>query len=444
MILQFWLVVILLLIIASVIFVLPFVRTNKNKTSIKKEDRMSRNQLNSDLYAIRLAEIEQDDAQGLIIDKEKIIAELQHNLLDDINETESSIETKKRSLIWLPGLLVLILGSVGMYLSVGGYKEVKKLAHVLDNYKALQSKLFDKSKKTPTKQELKDLALGLRVHLTEKPNDEYAWWVYSRLEMMFGHYGVATDAIDKAYALDSKSIDIRLIYIELKMQSENIDDQNQANKMLRVLLNEDPKDVYAWSLYAFMAVQAKDYKLAISRWKKMLTLVEPHSKKAKVIRDSIVFAEGKLAKKTNEQLVANQRSSQQNSATKVNEKNTVTNNANPQVAAINGYKIKIDVSDAVVIPKNGYLFVFASPVGVAMPVAVIKMKIPLFPVVVSLSDANAMIKGTKLSDYPKLVIKARISPSGNVAHRQGQWEGQSKVLKRIDSHQLTLKISQHL
>lgn len=310
MILQFWAVVILLLIIVSVFFTLPFI--NGNKTSVKKEDRITRNQLNSDLYAVRLAEIEQDDAQGLIIDKKNIIAELQHNLLDDINDTQSSIEIKKRSLIWLPGLLVLIFGSVAMYLSVGGYNEVKKLDQVLDKYKSLQHKLYDKSAKTLTNQDFKDIALGLRVHLTHQPNDEYGWWLYSRLEMMFGHYGLATDAIDKAYLIDSKSVDIRLLYIELKMQSENTDDQNKAKKMIVVLLNEAPKNVDAWWLSVLMAEQANDYKLVLSRGKKMLTFVDPHSKKAKVIRDSIVFAQGKLAKKAKVPLSLGQRSSPKN------------------------------------------------------------------------------------------------------------------------------------
>ncbi|MCK5819456.1 MAG: c-type cytochrome biogenesis protein CcmI [Psychromonas sp.] len=295
MILQFWLFVILLLIMASIIFILPFVRGYK--LSIKKEDSMSRNQLNSDLYAVRLAEIEQDDAQGLIIDKEDIIEELQHNLLDDIHETPSGIETRKNALIWLPGILFLILGSVGMYLSLGTYKEVKHLDNVLENYKSLQHKLFDKSNQKVTQQDLKDFSLGLRVQLNQKPNDPSGWLLYSRLEMMFGHYGVATSAIDKAYALDSQSIDIRLVYIELKMQSEDLDDQHKSQKMVVVLLKEDPNEVDAWSLYAFMALQAKEYKSAIFRWNKMLKLVDPHSKKAILIRDSIVFVQGKIAEK---------------------------------------------------------------------------------------------------------------------------------------------------
>jgi len=38
------------------------------------------------------------------------------------------------------------------------------------------------------------------------------------------------------------------------------------------------------------------------------------------------------------------------------------------MAPTNSYKIKIDVSDAVVMPKNSYLFVFASPVDVSMSI----------------------------------------------------------------------------
>ncbi|MCK5819455.1 MAG: hypothetical protein KAH18_09435 [Psychromonas sp.] len=103
----------------------------------------------------------------------------------------------------------------------------------------------------------------------------------------------------------------------------------------------------------------------------------------------------------------------------MSEKISVTNNITQKVALPNAYKIKINMTDAVVIPKNDYLFVFASQVGVAMPVAVIKMKIPSFPISLTLSDANTMMKGTQLSDYPKLIIKASISSSGDVDQTQG-------------------------
>lgn len=438
MILQFWFAAALLLIIAAVVFVFPFVRGNKS--SIKKADRISRNQLNSDLYAIRLAEIEADDAQGLIVDKEKVIAELQHNLLDDINDKEVIKETKKGSLIWVPGLFVLVFGSIAMYLSVGAMPEVKKLDNVLANYETLQHKLFNDAKNRPTEQELKDIMLGLRVQLSEKPNDADGWLLYARLSMVFRQAESATDAIQKAYALDNKSVDIILVYIELKLQAGDEYEKQQAEKMVVALLNEHPKELDAWSIYAFMALQAEDYNAAIERWKKMLPLVDKGSEKAGMLNDSIAFAQGKLAEQDPTLAVE---SGEKIEASSVETAKSSENNTAKE-AVQEGYQVTIELADNVVVPKDGFLFVFANPAGTQMPVAAIRMKITSFPITVNLSDKNAMMAGTKLSNYPELVIKARISPSADVSQKQGQWQGKSKILKATDSNELTIKISESL
>ena len=438
MILQFWLAAILLLIIAAVVFVYPFVRGNK--TSIKKADKISRNQLNSDLYAIRLAEIEQDDAQGLIVDKEKVIAELQHNLLDDINDAEEHKETKKGALIWVPGLLVLVIGSVALYTSVGAYKEVEKLDNVLANYETLQDKLFNDAKNRPTEQELKDIMLGLRVQLKEKPIDADGWLLYARLSMVFRNSESALGAIQKAYALDNKSVDILLVYIELKMQGGDEYDKQQAEQMVVALLKEHPEELDAWSIYAFMALQAENYELAIARWKKMLPLVGADSEKAGILRDSIAFAQKKLNTEAKSPAIT-ESNQQQEQVAVADEPST---EQSKESAVTEGYQIKIELADNVVVPENGYLFVFANPAGTPMPAAAIRMKITTFPITVNLSDANAMMEGTKLSNYPELVIKARISPSADVSQKTGQWQGKSKILKTTDSHELTIKISESL
>jgi len=109
MILQFWLASILLLIIASALMTVPFIRTYKNR---QQGDR--RNQLNRALYDIRLTELESDEAQDLIVDKEILRTELQHNLLDDVIDKETTADYKKSKMLWLPAVLILVFGSYGL------------------------------------------------------------------------------------------------------------------------------------------------------------------------------------------------------------------------------------------------------------------------------------------------------------------------------------------
>ncbi len=429
MILQFWLGAILLLIIACVVFVSPFIF--QKKQFVKTENELNRNLLNRDLYEIRLAELEQDEQQGLIIDKKKIITELQHNLLDDTVQQQVKKEFTKNKMLWLPGLLVLILGSVSLYWSVGSYQQVDNWQNVLQRYPALQNKLFNDSSSRPSDQDLRDIMLGLRTHLTTQADDADGWLLYSRLAMVFKDAELALNAVKKAYLLDSDSIDIRLVYIQLKMQMGDQYSRNQAEVMLVKLLKDQPDELEAWSMYAFMALEKQDFSSAIQRWQKMLTLVDENSEQAGILHDSIAYAKNQMTGATK-------------TTPALEHSPTVENSAQQSVIAPLGetYQVQVSIAEKVNLPENGFLFVFAQRVDSAMPVAALKMKITSFPVTVELSDANSMMEGDKLSAQPEFIIKARISLDGSIT--SGTWQGQTEVIKAGEKSPIKLLVSQPL
>ncbi|MCP4322970.1 MAG: c-type cytochrome biogenesis protein CcmI [Alteromonadales bacterium] len=296
MIVQFWLGAILLLIIASTVFVAPFLATVKRK----QDSTDKRNELNRALYDVRVAELESDEDQGLLVDKEKIISELQHNLLDDINDQKLVSTDNKNKLLWLPGLVLLIIGSVALYWKVGAYQELTKWEDTLQRYPALQSKLFNDREGGPTEQELRDIMLGLRTQLAKQPNDADGWLLYSRLGMVFKDADLSLDAIKKAYQLDQNSVDIRLVYAQLKMQRGDEYSQQQAELILQQLLIDEPMEIEAWSMYAFMALEQQDFPAAIQRWEKMLTLVDVESDQAQMLRGSINYAKKQIQEQQGE------------------------------------------------------------------------------------------------------------------------------------------------
>ncbi|MCG6199809.1 c-type cytochrome biogenesis protein CcmI [Psychromonas antarctica] len=426
MILQFWLGAILLLVIACAVLIFHFVAHNAQRGD--RHRLSSRDLLNRNLYEIRLAEIEQDDAQGLIIDKDKMISELQYNLLDDTDPKRSKKESKVNTRLWFPGLVVLILGSVALYWSVGSYQQVANWESVLQRYPALQDELFNDKNIRPSEQNLRDIMLGLRSHLTTQVDDADGWLLYSRLAMVFKDADMALDAIKKAYQLKPNSNAIRFVYIQLKMQGEEYD-KEQAKAMLQSLLKEQPHNIEAWSMYAFMAVEEDDFSTAIVRWQKMLTLVDDNSEQATVLHDSIAYAQ--------KQIIARAVSATPNSA-------TIEPTTQQRLAAPVGqtYQVQISIADRVIIPEPGYLFVFAQQVGAKMPIAAVKIKITRFPVAVELSDANSMVAGNKLSLYPEFIIKARISSDGSIT--SGKWQGQSDLIKTGEKGAIKVHIAQPL
>jgi cytochrome c-type biogenesis protein CcmH len=433
MVLQFWLGAILLLIIASAIFLTPFLGA-KSKTQSSNDKR---NQLNRALYDVRIAEIEKDDEQGLLIDKEKIIKELQHNLLDDINDQQTVSTDNKNRFIWLPGFLLLTLGSVAMYASLGAYNELDNWQNTLQRYPVLQDKLFNDPDARPTEQDLRDIMLGLRTQLANDATDADGWLLYSRLGMVFKDTELALDAIKKAYALTPNSVDVVLVYAQLKMQKGDQYSQQQAEMMLQQLLIDHPTEIQAWSMYAFMALEQRDYPKAIERWQQMLPLVEVNSKQAGMLQDSIEYAQKQIQLEgaaPTEKTVNTQKAIEESPA------QTLLDEAGAPI-----YTVNISVSDQVDVPNSGFIIVYAQAVfGPKMPIAAVKLALTELPISTQISDANAMMQGMKLSDQSEFLIKARLSKNGDVMKKAGDWQGTSGVITAGQIEPVAIIINEQL
>jgi len=433
MILQFVIAALLLLLVFSVVMVTHFIRDKAQQG--RNEDR--RNQLNHELYDIRLKEVEDDLSQGVVVDKEAMVAELQYNLLDDIDEGKQSKQNNAQH-IWVPGVVFLVLATVALYWSVGAFQEVNNWQQTLQRYPEIHKKLFEENDARPNEQELQDLMLGLRTHLANQPNDAEGWVLYSRLGRVFKDKELALDAIKKAVDVAPEKPEIELEYIELKMKIGDEYSQATAPLMLKNFLQRYPDNYDAWSMYGFMALQQENFAGAVERWQKMLGLVDPKSEKAIMLSNSIDYAKKQLAQQQLSQQAEGVESEQQLSANQA----TPEAQASPAVVGA-AYQVNITVAQQVSYTKNSTLFVYAQAVnGPAMPIAAVKLPVNEFPVKVVLSDANAMMQGIKLSDHKQFIIKARISADGTVNKTNGQWSGVSQVIKAGQKATVNIEINQ--
>ncbi|QWL69066.1 c-type cytochrome biogenesis protein CcmI [Aeromonas hydrophila] len=400
----FWIVIAALLALVSLALVLPLWR-GEGKQSI------SRSALNKQLYRQRLLEIGEEREQGVLAEEQDSLIELQRSLLDDIPDVEQTARGGK-SMTWIPGVLVLLVVSLGLYYKLGSWQEVSRWQDANSRLGELSNRILVERDAEVTEQDLLDFTLGLRTRLKDEPNDYRGWLLLGRLSLDGNDPEMAREALERAYGLAPQKAMVAVPYAQALMMTG---DDAQADQLLRVAIAQDPANIEARSVYAFMALQKEDFKTALQRWREMLPLMEKGSTRYTMVERSIDYAEQQLKKRGMASAAVPAEASGQNAAS-------------DQVLEVKAgeFPLKVTLADGIALPEDAHLFVFAViPNGPPMPIAVKRIPGPHFPLTLSLGDGDAMMEGNKLAAYPELQFKARLSRGGNVMNKEGAFEGVS-------------------
>lgn len=281
----FWIVIAALLVLVSLALVLPLWR-GEGKQSI------SRSALNKQLYRQRLLEIGEEREQGVLAEEQDSLIELQRSLLDDIPDVEQTARGGK-SMIWIPGVLVLLVVSLGLYYKLGSWQEVSRWQDANSRLGELSNRILVERDAEVTEQDLLDFTLGLRTRLKDEPNDYRGWLLLGRLSLDGNDPEMAREALERAYGLAPQKAMVAVPYAQALMMTG---DDAQADQLLRVAIAQDPANIEARSVYAFMALQKEDFKTALQRWREMLPLMEKGSTRYTMVERSIDYAEQQLKK----------------------------------------------------------------------------------------------------------------------------------------------------
>ncbi|WP_454009767.1 c-type cytochrome biogenesis protein CcmI [Aeromonas sp. Marseille-Q7275] len=398
----FWIVIAALLALASLALILPLWR-GEGRQSI------SRSALNKQLYRQRLREIGEEREQGILAEESESLVELQRSLLDDIPDVEQSARGGK-SLIWIPGVLVLVVVSLGLYYQLGAWQEVSRWQDASSRLGELSNRILVERDAEVTEQDLLDFTLGLRTRLKDEPNDYRGWLLLGRLTLDGNDPEMAREALERAYSLAPQKAMVAVPYAQALMMTG---EEARADQLLQAAIAQDPANIEARSVHAFMALQKEDFQTALVRWRAMLPLLEQGSTRHAMVERSIEYAEQQLRQRGIAVTAAPAAQAEQGKA---------------QVVAVKEgeYPLHITLAPGIQLPEDAHLFVFAViPNGPPMPIAVKRIPGPQLPLTLSLGDGDAMIEGSKLAAYPELQFKARLSRGGNVMNKEGAFEGVS-------------------
>lgn len=405
----FWIVIAGLLVLVSLALIVPLWR-GEGKQSI------SRSALNKQLYRQRLLEIGEEREQGVLAEESDSLVELQRSLLDDIPDVEQTARSGK-SLTWIPGVLVLLVVSLGLYYKLGSWQEVSRWQDASSRLGELSNRILVERDAKVTEQDLLDFTLALRTRLKDEPNDYRGWLLLGRLALDGNDPEMASEALERAYTLVPQKSLVAVPYAQALMMTG---DEAQADALLQAAIAQDPDNIEARSIYAFMALQKEDFQTALARWQAMLPLMEKGTPRYVMVERSMEYARAQLKQRGIE----------------------VTNSGAAKAGTVEGqplavkegeFPIHVTLAAGIQMPEDAHLFVFAVvPNGPPMPIAVKRIAGPTLPVTLSLGDGDAMMEGSKLAAYPELQFKARLSRGGNVMNKEGAFEGVSVPVKTAE------------
>ncbi|MDR0806742.1 MAG: c-type cytochrome biogenesis protein CcmI [Enterobacteriaceae bacterium] len=373
----FWLAIIVLMVIAAALFIVP---TTRKSNADADNDRDA---INKSYYQQRLIELDQDEEQGVIAERETMVAELQHTLLEDIPAGQSTVVKRAahHRVLLLPGVALIFIVSIGLYLHTGGLGQVMQWQQIMQEMPNLRKRADTGQLSAP--EDIARFALGLRTDLLSDPTNVRDWTMLGLAGLKLGNGEMALQSYQKAYELAPNDSYIQIIYAKLLTRSDDPNDIQQAAAILKNMLKADPDNVDALSALAMNAFGQGRFNEAIGAWEKLLTLLPADAKGIDVIKSSLAYAK--------EQVIAN------------------------------GYKlgIKLALAPELVshLPAQGMILITVTDGESPVPVAVKQLPLSSFPLELSLDDSNAMMASRLLSSLKQVKIKVTIT-SNDQADKQ--------------------------
>jgi cytochrome c-type biogenesis protein CcmH len=347
---------------------------------LRREQRhVSRREANVAVYRDELRQLDADLAAGTLAreDYERERLELEARLLEDVAAAEpASAPPARRTSAWAVGLAVPLV-AVAVYLVAGDPAALLP------------------ERQMPDAAQVEAMVERLAQKMREHPEDVEGWKLLGRSYTVMGRFPDAVAAYAKAAERSPRDAQLLADLADALAMARGQTMQGEPEKLVRRALEIDPRNLKALALLGTAAYERKDYAEAAETWGRMLPLVPEGSEDARAISENVAEAK-KLAAigETGVQGVVR---------------------ISPQLAA----KVKPD----------DVLFVFARAAeGPPMPLAVLRRKAADLPLEFRLDDSMAMAQGLKLSSFPRVIVAARISKSGNAAPQPGDLQGESPAV----------------
>jgi cytochrome c-type biogenesis protein CcmH len=277
------------------------------------------------------------------------------------------------------------------------------------------------------------LAKKLEGQTSPQPGDAQGWTMLARSYAFLQRFPEASRAYGRAIALEPKSAQLLADHADVLAALQGQQLAGEPMRLVEQALQIDPDHPKALALAGSGAFERKDFAGAIAYWTKARQFVPADGEFAKALDGSIAEAKG-AAQGSGSAVAPTTTAGAASAATPP----APTVAAASSAAGATGAAPAAQITGRVVLAPTlagraaptDTVFIFARAAdGPRMPLAIVKRTVADLPISFVLDDSMAMSPQMKLSNFPLVVVGARVSRSGNAMPQAGDLQGQAAPVK---------------
>jgi cytochrome c-type biogenesis protein CcmH len=405
----FWIIAALFLGVALLFIVPPLLRRSPSDVPAKG--------LTVSIYRDQLAELDADLRVGTITPEQfdKGRQELEHRMLDEVpvavvSQPKPGSDKHKRTTAIITSL-ALPLCAVALYLHLGHPDAISP--------PPISAAVANAENVTP--EQMAMMVDRLAARLKDKPDDAKGWLMLAQSYKAFQRFPDAVEAYKRAMALVPNNPQLLADYADTLGAVNNGDLNGKPLELIQAALKLDPNHQNSLALAGTAAFNNKEYAAAIAYWQRLLKTLPSDSEDSRIVAKNITEAQTAAGGTLPPVAQAAPASATPASAASASATASATSvNAN---ASITG-TVSLSAALAAQASPTDTVFIFARAAsGPKMPLAILRVQVKELPKTFSLDDSMAMAPTMKLSNFPEVVVSARVSKSGNATPQSGDLSG---------------------
>ena len=380
----------------------------------KVKTHASQAKANAKVYRSQIEDLDREHESGHIGQEEwqQSRDELSLRLLEDTSASDDPVAKIEKPAMWTAVVLALALplSAMGLYMWLGQPEALDPMA---------TSRTMDPNSAKADPNELAQMAEGLAKKLQAKPDNLQGWVMLGRTYRSLENYDKAIKAYDRALVLSADD-DLRLERVEVMAMQRQGNFEGEPWQVIRDILQKDPQNFGALLMAGSASYAHAKYADALKYWQQARAPLTPDNPDVAGLDEAIGAVQQKLGLPV--------------SKPEVSKSNAAVSGLNltGQVSLSAALKSKASPTDVV--------FVYATPTnGERMPLAVFKSTVAQLPLSFTLDDSSAMTPERKLSAAGDVLVKVRVSKSGNAIPQSGDLVGSMGPVK-VGTQGLKLEI----